>query len=55
MLFTTDEPTTGWDGTYNGKEMPAGIYVWKVVMKSFASDVKDAVELKESGTLMLMR
>ena len=26
--FPINDPVTGWDGTFKGKEMPAGVYVW---------------------------
>ncbi len=55
MLFETDDTAEGWDGTYQGKEVPGGVYVWKAVMKSFASDVKEAISLKQSGTVMVVR
>ena len=55
MLFITKNPEEGWDGTYNGQEMPGGVYVWSAVMESFASDVAEAVTLKQSGTLVLLR
>lgn len=55
MLFTSKDPNKGWDGTYNGQEMPGGVYVWNTVMESFASDVAEAITLKQSGTVMLIR
>ena len=55
MLFTTDDVTEGWDATYKGAEVPAGVYAYKAVMKSFASDIKEAVTLKQSGTVMVVR
>jgi len=55
MIFSTDDASEGWDGTYNGAEVPAGVYVWKAVMTSFASDIEPAVTLKQSGTVTLLR
>ncbi|MBI5914326.1 MAG: choice-of-anchor L domain-containing protein [Bacteroidetes bacterium] len=26
--FAINDPATGWDGNFKGKEMPAGVYVW---------------------------
>ena len=31
MLFHTDDPTQGWDGTYQGKTVKAGVYSWRIV------------------------
>lgn len=28
QVFTTTNPGIGWDGTFNGQEMPTGTYVW---------------------------
>ena len=29
-IFTSDDPSITWDGTYNGEPVPDGVYVWKV-------------------------
>ncbi len=55
MLFVSEDTDKGWDGTYNGQEMPGGVYVWNAVMESFASDVAESVTLKQSGTVTLIR
>ena len=55
MLFLSEDPNQGWDGTYNGQKMPGGVYVWNAVMESFSSDVADAITLKQSGTMVLIR
>ena len=28
LVFTTDEPKTGWDGTFKGRASPGGGYLW---------------------------
>jgi len=55
MLFVSEDPAEGWNGSYNGQQMPGGVYVWNAVMESFASDVADPVTLKQSGTVLLVR
>jgi len=30
VIFQTNDPAVGWDGTYNGVEQPVGVYVWTV-------------------------
>lgn len=30
LIFTTDQPHNGWDGTYQGRESPIDTYVWRV-------------------------
>jgi len=32
-VFETNEVTTGWDGTFNGKQVPTGTYVWDMRIK----------------------
>ncbi len=55
MLFVSEDPNEGWDGTHNGQPLPGGVYVWSAVIESFASDVADPVTLKQSGTVLLVR
>lgn len=33
LLFKSQELDFEWDGTYNGQEAPAGVYVWRIVGK----------------------
>ncbi|HLV41408.1 MAG TPA: PKD domain-containing protein [Brumimicrobium sp.] len=30
VIFTTNDATIGWDGTYKGVEQPVGVYIWTV-------------------------
>ena len=39
-IFTSDNTTTGWDGTYNGKMAQDGLYTWKVALKTKYNDDK---------------
>jgi gliding motility-associated-like protein len=32
MIFESQSPTTGWDGTYRGFNAPSDVYVWKIVL-----------------------
>ncbi len=34
QLFETSNPTSGWDGTYKSRLQPAGIYVYRLYMRS---------------------
>jgi hypothetical protein len=33
MIYETNEPSTGWDGTVNGKPVERGTYAWTVYYK----------------------
>ena len=35
LIFETNDPMNGWDGTLNGREAPIGVYVYKINLKSF--------------------
>lgn len=51
LLFqTSDKDAKGWDGTFSGKEQPAGVYVYvaKVILKK-------GQELLYKGSVMLIR
>ena len=30
QVWRTEEPTDGWDGTYSGRALPGGVYVWQL-------------------------
>ncbi|MEX0811513.1 MAG: gliding motility-associated C-terminal domain-containing protein [Chitinophagales bacterium] len=32
LVYNNDSPSTGWDGTYNGKPQPVGTYIYYVVV-----------------------
>lgn len=49
-LFETENPTVGWDGTYNGKESPIGIYVYSIQVKDYKDKIYDF-----NGTIQLLR
>jgi gliding motility-associated-like protein len=50
QLFTSTNPAVGWDGTFNGREMPAGVYVWVVVGVDYAGKT-----VERKGTVVLVR
>ena len=51
----------GWDGTYKGKEMPSGVYMWKAYAVFVdgtiwkGSDVGDGNGKQTQGSLLLIR
>lgn len=40
MIFESNDPTIGWDGTYNGRIVETGTYVWKASMRKENNDGK---------------
>jgi len=51
MIWETHDPNVGWDGTYNGKPVPAGGYTWIANVKGLYNDYKQ----KFNGTINLMK
>jgi len=49
-IFTTSNLSEGWDGTYRGREMPPGVYVWMAVGVDFAGKT-----VERKGTVVLVR
>lgn len=50
MVFTTTDPNKGWDGTYEGKILPMGVYVWEV--DAFCPD---GYRIRKQGNVTLVR
>ena len=49
-VFETTDPDAGWDGMYNGKLAPQGVYVYVIKMQS-----ERGIMLEREGSLMLIR
>lgn len=54
LLFQSSKMEDGWNGRHNGKECPAGVYVWTI---SYGNPENTADNSSEtiSGTVMLLR
>lgn len=50
-VFQSRDPLSGWDGTYKGKNVPMGAYVWTVRYTRH----RDGHPLTESGSITLIR
>ena len=47
---TIENPADGWDGNYNGKAQPSGVYVWVAKLTSWNGNVTT-----EKGSVTLLR
>jgi gliding motility-associated-like protein len=50
VIFTSNDASIGWDGTYKGVEQPLGVYVWTV-----RATTSDGTEHELSGDTSLIR
>jgi gliding motility-associated-like protein len=49
LVYDTRQPEAGWDGTFKGKKLPPGTYVWAVTY----TDSKDQL-MKQQGSVVLI-
>jgi len=54
-IFETNNPGEGWNGTYNGQEVPKGTYIWKAVYKSFESNIQEPLQVDNQGTVTVVK
>ena len=55
MLFVTDNPYMPWDGSYKGAIVPAGTYVYKVVLRFISNRATDIAAEEFHGTVQAIR
>lgn len=51
VIWETNDPSIGWDGTYNGKTVQQGMYTWKASLKHKYDDGKE----EYNGTVNILR
>ena len=51
LIWQTNDPSIGWDGTYNGEIVQSGIYTWRARVKDLYNDDK----LEYNGSINLMK
>ena len=51
MVFSTNNVSMGWDGTFNGHPQPAGVYVWELVYDNPLTKRTESAK----GTVLLVR
>ena len=50
LVFSTSDPSMGWDGKYKGTPQPAAAYVWVAAGTTFRG-----TEIVKKGTVVLLR
>ena len=50
LIFNSSEQDKGWDGLYNGKEVPADTYIFNIIAEDF-----EGKEFRIKGALVLLR
>ncbi len=55
LLFETNDPDKGWDGTFKGGDASDGVYVWVLNFKSMESRYQAAQSFTQHGTVTLLR
>ena len=51
MAFVSEDKNKGWDGTYRGKPVPSGVYLYHIT-----ATIKDTGEkIEKIGTVTLIR
>lgn len=41
LIWESHDPYVGWDGTYNGEQVPTGMYVWRAQVSRLNNDDKE--------------
>jgi gliding motility-associated-like protein len=49
-IYESSAQKPGWDGTYNGKQQPVGVYVYVLTMT-----MQDGTVVNKKGTVNLIR
>lgn len=52
LIFSSDQPETGWDGTKNGEKCPAGAYVWTLKCEYYESNQQTNQSFRGNVTLL---
>jgi len=55
LVFESNSPNDGWDGTINGQDAPAAAYVWLMRYESLESTFQAAQEVVQRGVINLVR
>lgn len=54
LVFTADDASNEWDGTYDGQQLKEGVYLWQTSVKWGSTEGQERLESKK-GSLVLIR
>jgi gliding motility-associated-like protein len=55
LVFESDDPLQGWDGTIKGEAAPGAVYVWQMTYESSESQYQASQEVVQRGVVTLVR
>lgn len=55
LVFESDDPLQGWDGTIKGEAAPGAVYVWQMTYESSESQYQASQEVVQRGVVTLIR
>jgi gliding motility-associated-like protein len=55
LVFESDDPLQGWDGTIKGEAAPEAVYVWQMTYESSESQYQASQEVVQRGVVTLVR
>lgn len=55
LVFESINPTESWDGSYNGRQLKEGVYLWHLLALYAVPSGQETTRLEEKGSVVLMR
>jgi gliding motility-associated-like protein len=55
LVFESINPTESWDGSYNGRQLKEGVYLWHLLALYTVPSGQETTRLEEKGSVVLMR
>ena len=57
MVFETktSDPNRAWDGTFEGKELQQGVYIWNLYVRIHPSTPTEEPVISKQGTVVIIR
>ena len=54
LMFDSNDPNEGWNGTIDGDLVPVGTYVWRAVFSGYEINGESTGEIEKSGTVTVI-